>query len=158
MSSAPLRFQPSGNKLSEAQRSEARLFCLKILRDPEYREMLHKRAIAGVLPPAMESMLWHYAYGKPPDRIEIGLLGGEADLEHLSAAELAERAQALAQALLQPAAPPSPEAQEAQAAKQVDAQLEKRIQPKPASFQNGRTSLKRIGEMLEAEGLEEEGG
>ncbi len=28
------------------------------------------RARAGTLPPAVECMLWHYAKGKPKDRVE----------------------------------------------------------------------------------------
>lgn len=52
----------SKNKASVAGREFAR----RILEDPVYRKTLLTRAKAGILPPAVEAMLWAYAYSKPP--------------------------------------------------------------------------------------------
>ena len=49
---------------------EVRVACLAIVDDPQYRQTLLARARAGTLPPAVECMLWHYAKGKPKDRVE----------------------------------------------------------------------------------------
>jgi hypothetical protein len=38
-----------------------------ILEHPQYQDNLLRRALAGELPPAMEILLYHYAYGKPVD-------------------------------------------------------------------------------------------
>lgn len=37
---------------------------------PEYRERLTARLEEGILAPAVETMLFHYAYGKPTEHIE----------------------------------------------------------------------------------------
>ncbi len=50
--------------------AEARAICAAIVDDPTYRRTLVARAKAGELPPAIEAMLWHYAYGKPKEQIE----------------------------------------------------------------------------------------
>ncbi len=44
--------------------------CAAIVDDPTYRKKLIARAKAGELAPAIEAMLWHYAYGKPKERVE----------------------------------------------------------------------------------------
>ena len=49
---------------------EVRAACVAIVDDPHYRTKLLARARAGALPPAVECMLWHYAKGKPKDRVE----------------------------------------------------------------------------------------
>lgn len=41
-----------------------------LVEDPGYRAELIKRLIAGTAP-HMETLLWHYAYGKPKDVVEI---------------------------------------------------------------------------------------
>ena len=50
--------------------AEARAVCAAIVDDPAYRKKLVARAKAGELPPAIEAMLWHYAYGKPKEQVE----------------------------------------------------------------------------------------
>lgn len=42
-----------------------------VLRSPAYVQNLKARADEGRLPPAVEQMLWHYAAGKPPDKVEL---------------------------------------------------------------------------------------
>lgn len=99
MSAEPLPFpaRPAGSPLGRAQRNEAKLFALQIVRDPEYRSGLLRAARARKLPPAIETMLWHYAYGKPVEKIDIGLSTDE--LEEMSDLELAKRAAMLAAVL-----------------------------------------------------------
>ena len=48
--------------------AEARAVCAAIVDDPTYRKTLVARAKAGELSPAIEAMLWHYAYGKPEEQ------------------------------------------------------------------------------------------
>ncbi len=49
---------------------EAQKACAAIVDDPTYRKKLIARAKAGELAPAIEAMLWHYAYGKPKEQVE----------------------------------------------------------------------------------------
>ena len=46
-------------------------FAAEILEDPAYLEKLKARAFAGALPPAIETMLWAYRFGKPMDMAKI---------------------------------------------------------------------------------------
>lgn len=57
--------------------AEARDICRAFLESAPYRVTLKDRIEAGRLPPAVETMLWHYAYGKPKEEIELtGADGG----------------------------------------------------------------------------------
>lgn len=60
------RTKGTPNKLTTEVREAARA----IVDDPAYRESLIKRLHAG-LAPHMETLLWHYAYGKPKETIEV---------------------------------------------------------------------------------------
>jgi hypothetical protein len=66
--------------------SAAKAIAGEILDDPEYRKMFKLRAIAGDLPPAVETLLWHYRYGKPAEHV---VLDHGDDLSDLSNDELA---------------------------------------------------------------------
>lgn len=85
-------------KLGEARRNEARLFALQIVRDPRYRAKLMSQAQAGLLSSAVETMLWHYAFGKPVETVEVGRIG-ESNYEDLSREALINRAIELAERL-----------------------------------------------------------
>lgn len=50
---------------------EARSFCQRLLADPTYRTNLAIRLREGTLPPAVETMIWHYANGKPAETINL---------------------------------------------------------------------------------------
>ena len=50
--------------------AEAKQACAAIVDDPTYRRNLAARARAGRLAPAVECMLWHYAYGKPKEHFQ----------------------------------------------------------------------------------------
>jgi hypothetical protein len=39
--------------------------------DADYRVLFKARLHAGTIPPGVEQMLWHYAYGKPPDSLTL---------------------------------------------------------------------------------------
>lgn len=41
--------------------------CRRLVHDRKYRQNFNARARAGELAPAVECMVWHYAFGKPKD-------------------------------------------------------------------------------------------
>lgn len=55
---------------------EVREAAASIVDDPVYRANLASRARRGKLAPAIESMLWHYAKGKPKETVEHSGPGG----------------------------------------------------------------------------------
>ena len=67
---------PRGRTRGTQRRStiEVREVCSRLVDDPEYREALRRRMIAGT-PGAVETLLWHYAKGRPVDRVEQGAPG-----------------------------------------------------------------------------------
>lgn len=50
---------------------EARKFAQGIVASAKYRKTLREQAENGELPPPIQTMLWAYAYGKPPEKVEI---------------------------------------------------------------------------------------
>ena len=69
------------SRLDDAQR-----FARSLLDDAGYREMLRTRLMAGELPAPLETLLFHYAYGKPVEPVS---LDPGHELRHLSDDELA---------------------------------------------------------------------
>lgn len=65
-----------------------------LIDDPEYRTLLAARLKVGEAP-HMETLLWHYAYGKPVEKVEVKDTTGE--FEGVSAEQLRERARAILQ-------------------------------------------------------------
>ena len=64
---------------------EVREFARSLLETPTYKASLIARLEAGILSPAVESMLWHYAHGKPRETVELtGADGGPIELTTLS--------------------------------------------------------------------------
>jgi hypothetical protein len=65
----PRAGRPKGtlNKASIEVKELAR----SLLSDPGYVANLKARLIAGECPPPVETMLWHYAYGKPKESVEL---------------------------------------------------------------------------------------
>lgn len=49
---------------------EVKARCRALIEAPSYVETFQQRLAAGTLPPALEAMTWHYAYGKPPEHLE----------------------------------------------------------------------------------------
>jgi hypothetical protein len=58
---------------------EVRELCNKLVDDPQYRESLRRRMIAGTAG-GVEILVWHYAKGKPVDRVETGSAGAFAEM------------------------------------------------------------------------------
>jgi hypothetical protein len=54
----------------EPEEITARSFCRGILSSHEYRLSIERRIFLNELPAAVECLLYHYAYGKPTERVE----------------------------------------------------------------------------------------
>jgi hypothetical protein len=134
-----------GGQLSRAQKNEARLFCLNIVRNPAYREALLRDAIARKLPPPIELEILRHAWGKPPDRLEVGRPGDFAELEELSSEQLVERAQGVISLLRSPELAVVAGISEAEAKTQTDNALAARIRKAE------RLSAREIAERVAAE-------
>jgi hypothetical protein len=50
---------------------EVKTFCASIIESPRYQRQLRERIRKGTLPPALEAMLWHYAYGVPKQTVAV---------------------------------------------------------------------------------------
>jgi hypothetical protein len=99
---ATARGRPKGsiNRVTLAARTLAR----GIVESPEYRASLEARAKDGTLPPAVETMLWHYAFGRPKESVHIMFNEDQQDLSGVSVEGLAERAEYTARILREVAA------------------------------------------------------
>ena len=71
---------------------EVRAACAAIVDDPVYRQNLLERARNGKLAPAVETILWFYAKGKPKDEVDVTV---QTDVSKLSDTELFERFEAV---------------------------------------------------------------
>lgn len=56
--------------------AEAQALAAAILNNPAYVRKLTDRALAGKLPPAVETMLWYYKSGKPKEHVAVEGEGG----------------------------------------------------------------------------------
>ena len=65
--------------------SQASAFARKLLDDAMYQEQLKIRLMDGSLPSNIEALLYHYAYGKPVEAIEIT---GNSEIDKMSDEEL----------------------------------------------------------------------
>jgi hypothetical protein len=74
---------------------EVREVCNRLVDDRDYRDALRRRMIAGTAG-AIEVLMWHYAKGKPMDRVETGPPGAFAEV---STEALRERLRAALAAL-----------------------------------------------------------
>ena len=86
------RSKGTANKATAEIKNAARA----IVNDPEYRALLMIRLKLGEAP-HMETLLWHYAYGKPKEQVEVKHV---EDFGGLSADELRERSMAVAETLI----------------------------------------------------------
>jgi hypothetical protein len=69
-----------------------------IVDSQKYRKKLTERAEKGELAPAVECMLWHYAKGKPVDRVQVDSTVAMAEeIAGLSDEQLRDRLRALAE-------------------------------------------------------------
>lgn len=60
-----------GTSAAQFAKTEASRFARDLLNSEEYRASLRDRIKSKTLSPAVEVMLWHYGYGKPPETVEI---------------------------------------------------------------------------------------
>ena len=51
--------------------TEVKEFCASIVEDPKYQQAVRERALLGLLSPALESLLWHYRWGKPKEDVQV---------------------------------------------------------------------------------------
>ena len=73
---------------------EAAKVARQFVESAEYQAELLARSLAGDLPPQIEVMLWHYAFGKPVEQIEVN--NTYSELKDKSLDEIADEAQQLA--------------------------------------------------------------
>jgi hypothetical protein len=67
--------RPKGARNKTSRAAEG--VCRKLVDDKDYRKAFEKRFKAGELAPALEALVWHYAFGKPTERHEhSGVEGG----------------------------------------------------------------------------------
>ena len=62
----------------------------------EFTQMMRRQFLAGVLPPAIMTLILHYGYGKPVDEIHIQETKTADPMAGLSEEQLRERARQLA--------------------------------------------------------------
>lgn len=67
-------------------KAEGQAFARGLLTSEDYRNQLKLRIKNGTLQPAVEVMLWHYAYGKPTENININQ--AEQQFESMTTDEL----------------------------------------------------------------------
>ena len=89
--------RPKGSK--DKNTIEIRNAARAIVEDPTYRRMLTARLQLGEAP-HMETLLWHYAYGKPVERVEVkevheDFSGATAEELRTRALEIAKRVTSL---------------------------------------------------------------
>lgn len=82
--------EPSDEELLSCS---VRDFARGILRSRDYRRSILYRVRLGELPPAVEVLLYHYAEGKPVEKLEVR---DTTDLTHATTEELEQRALDLA--------------------------------------------------------------
>ena len=82
--------RPKGGRGEHRKTKEARQFAASIVNDPIYRANLLARAQTGTLAPGIEQMLWHYAWGKPKDTVDVNMMVS-SEFTDLSNQEIAAR-------------------------------------------------------------------
>jgi uncharacterized small protein (DUF1192 family) len=88
-------YQGSDALPTKYRRSTAARFARELVESDVYRQSLRDRIAEKTLPPAIEVLLWSYAFGRPLDRIQLTIAEGQEDLTTLSIDELQRRAAAL---------------------------------------------------------------
>lgn len=80
-----------GQGVTVFTRHQAQTFARNLLQSETYRESLEERIKQKNLAPAIEALLWHYAFGKPVEQVQISVTQGVEDLSSLTLDELYER-------------------------------------------------------------------
>lgn len=65
---------PSGRPRGTPNKAttEVRELCQRLVTDPAYLETLVTDFKKRELPPQIETLIWHYAFGRPVTRLEVG--------------------------------------------------------------------------------------
>lgn len=79
-----------------SRRASIKEFCRSILDSPEYHASIVRRIDNDELPPVIELAMYHYAHGKPVERMEIDTDPKGGRLEELSVDQLESRIKHLA--------------------------------------------------------------
>lgn len=87
------------NGATNATRYEARRRARELLESSDYKDSLTRRIQNDTLPAAVEVALWHYAYGKPTEHVELNVSQRERSLREMTVDELRERARQLSEQL-----------------------------------------------------------
>lgn len=88
---------PSGGRPKGRQNDSTirvRQFCQKVWALPEYQQTVIDRACNGTLG-SMEPVIWHYAFGKPKEQLNVTFNDEQDDLSTLTVEELEERMTAM---------------------------------------------------------------
>lgn len=96
---ATLPWHVGANGATLFTRHEAQRFARQLVESQDYKDSIDRRIRSDSLPPAVECMLWHYAFGKPIEQVNVTVQPGQEDLSTLSVDELLRRAQELAKKL-----------------------------------------------------------
>lgn len=78
----------------------AKEFARLVLGSAEYRVSLMQRLKLGALPPAVEALLYHYAFGKPVERVEVKDKSKRPAFDEMTEQQIQERMRFLQGALL----------------------------------------------------------
>jgi hypothetical protein len=78
----------------ESVPAEVQEFCQELVTNQGYRAKIKVSFTERTLPTNLEAMIWYYAAGKPPEKIEHTFVD-EADLRNATKEQLAERLQVL---------------------------------------------------------------
>ena len=70
----PRAGRPKGRKNNATL--EVKELARRMVENEAYQRRLQARMVKGKIPPAVETMLWYYAYGKPRERVEVTGEGG----------------------------------------------------------------------------------
>lgn len=96
---APAKTAPwaiTSNGVTNFTRGQAQQFARELVTSQVYKDTLQERIKTKTLAPAIEQMLWYYAYGKPIEQVELTVQQGVEDLTQLPLDELTRRARDLA--------------------------------------------------------------
>ena len=53
---------------------DAKALCRDLLSSAKYQQGFRRRLEAGTLAPALETLIWHYAQGKPAETVDVNVM------------------------------------------------------------------------------------
>lgn len=62
---------PASTATSPLRKVSVETFCREVLNSPEYRQSIRNRITLGILPAQVECLMYHYAHGKPVEKVEV---------------------------------------------------------------------------------------